>query len=401
MGGAQAIAALAYGTESVEPVAVIVGPGNLYVQEAKRQVFGQVGIDGFAGPSDLLVIADAGADAEPLALDLLAQAEHGPGTLAIGISTSADAARRARAAGSTPRRTPARWPRSSQVGDAGGRAAASRRRSRPEHLQLVGSAVRGAGAASDPRRLRVRRARAPAPPSATTSRAPTTCCRRTVRRGSHRRCTPGHFLRSFSEVRIRDGSALARCGRPGRARRGVRAPRPVDGGPHSRQWRRWHERLRSTARPARRRFSSSLALDGDGAGERSTGVGFLDHMLDLLARHGHFDLNVRPTAISTTGAHHTVEDVGICIGQALDQSAWRPRRDHALRSGDSADGRGPRVVRDRHLRAGSARLRRQPAAGRDRQLRPRADRGVPPSAGDERKADAARDRRDGDATSTT
>jgi histidinol dehydrogenase len=88
MGGAQAIAALAYGTESVAPVDVIVGPGNLYVQEAKRQVFGQVGIDGFAGPSDLLVIADAGSDPEPLALDLLAQAEHGPGTLVIGVSTS-------------------------------------------------------------------------------------------------------------------------------------------------------------------------------------------------------------------------------------------------------------------------------------------------------------------------
>jgi histidinol dehydrogenase len=89
MGGAQAIAALAYGTESVMPVDVIVGPGNLYVQEAKRQVFGQVGIDGFAGPSDVLVIADAEADPEPVALDLLAQAEHGPGTLVIAVSTSA------------------------------------------------------------------------------------------------------------------------------------------------------------------------------------------------------------------------------------------------------------------------------------------------------------------------
>ena len=86
MGGAHAIAALAYGTESVEPVDVIVGPGNLYVQEAKRQVFGQVGIDGFAGPSDLLVIATGGADPEPLALDLLAQAEHGPGTLVVAAS---------------------------------------------------------------------------------------------------------------------------------------------------------------------------------------------------------------------------------------------------------------------------------------------------------------------------
>ena len=86
MGGAQAIAALAYGTESVPAVDVIVGPGNLYVQEAKRQVFGQVGIDGFAGPSDLLLLAGAAADPEPLALDLLAQAEHGPGTLVIAVS---------------------------------------------------------------------------------------------------------------------------------------------------------------------------------------------------------------------------------------------------------------------------------------------------------------------------
>ena len=88
MGGAQAVAALAYGTESVPAVDVIVGPGNLYVQEAKRQVFGQVGIDGFAGPSDLLVIASEDADPELVALDLGAQAEHGPGTLVIAASDS-------------------------------------------------------------------------------------------------------------------------------------------------------------------------------------------------------------------------------------------------------------------------------------------------------------------------
>ncbi len=89
MGGAQAIAALAYGTETVAPVDVIVGPGNLYVQEAKRQVFGRVGIDGFAGPSDLVVIADAGVDPELLGLDLLAQAEHGAGSMVVAISSSA------------------------------------------------------------------------------------------------------------------------------------------------------------------------------------------------------------------------------------------------------------------------------------------------------------------------
>jgi histidinol dehydrogenase len=86
MGGAQAIAALAYGTESVGAVDVIVGPGSLWVQEAKRQVAADVGIDGFAGPSDLTVILTAGADPEPLALDLLAQAEHGAASLVVAVS---------------------------------------------------------------------------------------------------------------------------------------------------------------------------------------------------------------------------------------------------------------------------------------------------------------------------
>jgi len=64
----------------------------------------------------------------------------------------------------------------------------------------------------------------------------------------------------------------------------------------------------------------SLALDGAGAGVRETGVGFLDHMLDLVARHGRLDLDVRASGDLQTGAHHTVEDVGICIGQALDRA---------------------------------------------------------------------------------
>jgi histidinol dehydrogenase len=81
MGGAQAIAALAYGTESVAPVDVIVGPGNPYVQEAKRQLVGLVGIDSIAGPTELLVVADAEADPERIALDLAAQAEHGPDSI--------------------------------------------------------------------------------------------------------------------------------------------------------------------------------------------------------------------------------------------------------------------------------------------------------------------------------
>jgi histidinol dehydrogenase len=86
MGGAQAIGALAFGTESVSPVDVIVGPGSHYVQEAKRQVVGIVGIDGVAGPSELVVVADADVDAGLVALDLAAQSEHGSDTLLALLS---------------------------------------------------------------------------------------------------------------------------------------------------------------------------------------------------------------------------------------------------------------------------------------------------------------------------
>ena len=86
MGGAQAVAALAYGTETVRPVDVIVGPGALYAQEAKRQVASVVGIDGFAGPSDLVIIAWDGADHDLVRADAAAQAEHGEGTVVVVLA---------------------------------------------------------------------------------------------------------------------------------------------------------------------------------------------------------------------------------------------------------------------------------------------------------------------------
>jgi histidinol dehydrogenase len=89
MGGAHAVAALAYGTRSVPRADVIVGPGGLYVQEAKRLVSGDVGIDGFAGPSDVLVLAAAGADPALVSIDLAAQAEHGEGTIVCAVSDDA------------------------------------------------------------------------------------------------------------------------------------------------------------------------------------------------------------------------------------------------------------------------------------------------------------------------
>ncbi|MBI2684639.1 MAG: histidinol dehydrogenase [Actinobacteria bacterium] len=86
-GGAAAIGALAYGTATVAPVAIIAGPGNAWVQEAKRQVHGAVGIDSIAGPSEVLILADASADPDVVAADLQAQAEHGPDSVSVLATT--------------------------------------------------------------------------------------------------------------------------------------------------------------------------------------------------------------------------------------------------------------------------------------------------------------------------
>ncbi len=92
LGGVQAVAAMALGTESVEPVDMLVGPGNAYVAEAKRQLFGRVGIDLLAGPTETLIIADETCDPELAAVDLLGQAEHGPTSPAVLLTTSQELA---------------------------------------------------------------------------------------------------------------------------------------------------------------------------------------------------------------------------------------------------------------------------------------------------------------------
>ena len=88
LGGVQALAALAHGTETIERVDVLVGPGNAYVVEAKRRLFGTVGIDLVAGPTEILVVADETADPKIVAADLLGQAEHGPASPAVLVTTS-------------------------------------------------------------------------------------------------------------------------------------------------------------------------------------------------------------------------------------------------------------------------------------------------------------------------
>ncbi|MFB3103106.1 MAG: histidinol dehydrogenase [Alphaproteobacteria bacterium] len=92
LGGVQAVAAMAIGTETIDPVAMLVGPGNAYVAEAKRQLYGKVGIDLFAGPTEILVVADNTSDPEIVVVDLLGQAEHGPTSPAALITTSRELA---------------------------------------------------------------------------------------------------------------------------------------------------------------------------------------------------------------------------------------------------------------------------------------------------------------------
>jgi histidinol dehydrogenase len=212
MGGAQAIAALAYGTETVTAVDVIVGPGNLYVQEAKRQVFGHVGIDGFAGPSDLVLIADGDCDPDVLALDLLAQAEHGPGSLVVGISTSTELVDElcARLADGPDTGAVARLVHVSEVEH----ALTISETFAPEHLQLVGSEAESLAA-------RVTNAGC-----VLVGVASGTAFGDYIAGSNHvlptngaarfaSSLSPAHFRRCFTEVRIGDGAAeLARAAAP-------------------------------------------------------------------------------------------------------------------------------------------------------------------------------------------
>ena len=202
MGGAQAIAALAYGTETVPAVDVIVGPGSLWVQEAKRQVSGDVGIDGFAGPSDLTVILSAGADPEPLRLDLLAQAEHGEDSLVVAVS---DEAALLDALGGVATEV---------LADSMDAALAFSEALAPEHLQLAG----GAAEALAPR---VRRAGClfVGGGAGTAFGDYVAGSNHTLPTGGAARFASGlsarHFRRRMAEVRIGDASAaLSRAGAP-------------------------------------------------------------------------------------------------------------------------------------------------------------------------------------------
>jgi len=211
MGGAQAVAALALGTETVAPVDVIVGPGNLYVQEAKRQLSARVGLDSFAGPSDLLVIADPGADPELITLDLLAQAEHGSGSLVVAVSTSTplleEIQRRLAGFGDTGAVVALVQVPSTEHALQLAQAFA------PEHLQLIGPEAEALAP-----RVNTAGCLFVGAAAATAFGDYIAGSNHTIPTGGAARfasaLSPRHFRRSFTEVRIADPSELARAAAP-------------------------------------------------------------------------------------------------------------------------------------------------------------------------------------------
>ena len=235
MGGAQAIAALAYGTETVDRVDVVVGPGNLYVQEAKRLLATTVGIDGFAGPSDLLVALDAELGGEALRLGGARHARAGRARRGQprggGFARRPGDGRAGRAARGARRRTPdrrrRRRSRSSRCRTRA-RRWPSRTRFAPEHLQLIGEqmealapAIRSAGC------LFVGTA------SATAFGDYVAGCNHVLPTGGAARfasmLSARHFRRRMAEVRIGDGGRQAgRGGGADRPRGGLRGARRVD-----------------------------------------------------------------------------------------------------------------------------------------------------------------------------
>ena len=235
MGGAQAVAALALGTEAVPAVDVLVGPGNLYVQEAKRQLSHRVGIDGFAGPSELLVVlaGDGARPARPATLDLLAQAEHGPESLVAAVATDPDVLRAL--AEDLEALAPSR---PTAVASAAVLVQAPRldaalafaQALAPEHVQLVGADAEALRRAVTPRR------------GVYVGRAAGTAFGDYVA-GSNHVLPTGGAARFASPLGPRDvppphqrGAPRRRGAGAGRGRRGrgpgrgLRRPRPVDGG---------------------------------------------------------------------------------------------------------------------------------------------------------------------------
>ena len=304
VGGAQAIAALAYGTATIRRVDKIVGPGNVYVALAKSRVFGDVGIDMVAGPSEVVVVADGAADPEWIAADLLAQAEHDPMARAVLVTDAEALVPRVERALT---RQLAALPRRAIAGEALARhgalvvvdkledAVELANRLAPEHLELLVARAASAAAARAPRGRRLHR-------------QPDAGSRRRLRRGAEPRAADGRHRALLVAARYRglrqaherdrvlgagpDGGA----GPPCRAHGGGRARRPRPGGRGAIE----HEGRRGgrmsldlvprQAHIERKTKETDIVLhlniDGTGASKIQTGIPFFSHMLEAWSKHG-------------------------------------------------------------------------------------------------------------------
>ena len=302
-----------------------------------------------------------------VAADLLAQAEHGPASLVVAVSPSAE--------GLDALADPlANAQARAVLVDAPDLEAALAfvEDLAPEHLQLMGEDAEGLA----PRRAPRRDACSWARHSGTAFGDYVAGSNHVLPTGGAARfasaLSPRTFRRTMAEVRVGSVGGAGAGGSGDRARRGVRRPRRS-------RWRRGTSGTMAAMAEAERTAECSRRTEGTGVeltvrlwtgwgrAPRSTGVGFLDHMLDLLARHGRLDLDVQVQGDLDTGSHHTVEDTGICLGQALDAALGEFKRGGALGHaivpmdeslGDGGDGRsrGGRTARSwRSCRLGQSR----------------------------------------------
>ena len=256
----------------------------------------------------------------------------------------------------------------------------------PEHLEIatrdpqaIASRITRAGAVFVGSELRngLRRLRRGLQPR------PANRGRRAPRVGPRPHNVPAEDVRGRHDRRGRRGAHAAPGG--ARRRRGL---------PHAPALGRGPEAAVSRAAEARRTTGETdvrvrVELDGTGTATVSTGVGFFDHMLTLLARHSLIDIEVEAAGDLETGSHHTVEDVGITLGQALSKALGDRAGHRALRLGPGADGRVPRAGGDRPLGAPVHGHRRAAAGRGDRRFRDRAARGVHAGAREPRRAHPA------------
>ncbi len=342
VGGAQAVAALAYGTGTMPRVDKIVGPGNRFVAAAKALVAADCGIDFYAGPTEIVIVASKGPAAW-IAADLIAQAEHDPDARAVLITPNAALA--TDVAVHVQARMPKDGPAQESMRLHGGAIVT---KSLSEAIELANEAAAEHLVVDDERvAARIRRAGSlfVGPWSAQVAGDYAIGCNHVLPTAGAARVRGGlsaaDFVRQITVQRVTKKGlaavgpsvitlALAEGLVAHAASIAVRlhsADRTKDQEPRTKdQVRRRTKRVRGASCTRTAKFDrrtketdirGSLAIDGQGRYDVRTGIRFFDHMLELFTRHGGFDLSLKAVGDLDVDQHHTVEDVGIVLGEAV------------------------------------------------------------------------------------